>query len=337
MGRTGEGKKVGNPIRWKTLMPKSLSEYAAFLDDRRLTWPAPPKRIPVAAKPSIEPLAGIRGVAFSVYGTLLRITDGQLLHSHPVELRMEIALERTIKEFGMWNSMVRRPGAPWQSMIVRYNNALDELKMARTETIGDQPEIDSVRLWLKLIRQLQQKEYTYDVSSYGDLEQFAEKVAFFFHSCLQGLEAEEDALATLQALSAGGKRLGLIADAQRFTEVQMLRAIGRQGTLRSLDELFDPALVTFSYREGVRKPSKSLYRRALVRFRRMGIPAGQVLYVGTRLRDDLAIAKEAGMRTALLAADRTSLAATRDELAVPEVKPDRLLTCLSHVRNVVGI
>jgi FMN phosphatase YigB (HAD superfamily) len=317
-------------------MARTLIEYAEWLDDRKLIWPAPPKRIPVSAKPSVAPLVGIRAVAFSVYGTLLRISDGQLVLQHPQTLRMEIALEKTIKEFGMWNSMTRRPGAPWEGMLVRYARALDEQQLATTHAIGDHPEVDSSLLWMKLIRQLQQKEYSYETSLYGDLEQFAEKVAFFFHSCLQGLEAEEGALDVLRTLPGLGKRVGVVADGQRFTPIQMLRAFRRQGTLRSLDELFDPALITISYREGIRKPSKSLYLRALDRFRRTGVAAHQVLYVGTRLRDDLAIAKEAGMRTALLAVDQTSLVATREELANPELRPERLLTNLAQIRDIVG-
>ena len=67
----------------------------------------------------------------------------------------------------------------------------------------------------------------------------------------------------------------------------------------------------------------------------MGIAASQVLAVGTRIREDLAIAKEVGMRTALLAADRTSLAAEKEDLADPELRPDRLLTSLTQLREIV--
>jgi FMN phosphatase YigB (HAD superfamily) len=316
---------------------KTLLEYAEWLDGRKLIWPAPPKRVPVKATPSTEPLYGVRALAFDVYGTLLRISDGQLLLQHPQTLRMEIALEKTIKEFNMWNSMTRRPGAAWEGMIVRYTRVLDELRLSTTHAIGDLPEVDTALLWMKLIRQLQQKGYSYEESTYGDLEHFSEKVAFFFHSCLQGVEAQDDALPTLRSLAGVGRRLGLIADAQRFTPIQTLRAFRRQGTLRSLDELFDPALVTVSFREGIRKPSRSLYSRALDRFRRMGIAASQVLYVGTRLRDDVAVAREAGMQTALLATDKISLSATREELADPELRPDRLLTSLSQLREVIGM
>jgi FMN phosphatase YigB (HAD superfamily) len=315
---------------------KTLLDYADRLDERKLLWPAPPKRVPVNAKAYIEPLVGIRGVVFNIYGTLLRISDGELFLKHPQALRMEIALEKTIKEFGMWNSMTRQPGAPWQGMMVRYDRAFDEQRLATTRTLGDVPEVDAALLWMKMIRLLQEKSYTYETSQYGTLEQFSEKVAYFFHSSLQGLEAEVGSLEVLQGLFQAGVRVGLLADAQCFTLVQMLRAFRQQGTLRTLDELFVPALVTLSYREEIRKPSRSLYLLALERFRRIGIAASQVLAVGTRLREDLATAKEVGMRTALFAADRTSLAATREELADPQVRPDRLLTNLAQLREIIG-
>ncbi len=320
----------------RTPTKKTLQEYAEWLDERKLLWPAPPKRVPVKAQAYTEPLVGIRGVAFNIYGTLLRISDGELFLRHPQDVRMEIALEKTIKEFGMWNSMTRQPGAPWKGMIVRYERALDELRMAATHGIGEVPEADAVQIWIKMVRLLEHKEYSYDVAQYGPIEQFAEKIAYFFQSSLQGLEAEEGALASITALFQAGIRVGLVADAQRFTQVQMLRAFRRQGTLRSLDELFDPALVTLSYREGVRKPSRSLYEHAVERYRRMGIAASQVLAVGTRLREDLAIAKEVGMRTALLASDGTSLAAKKEDLADPELRPDRLLTSLTQLREIVS-
>ena len=72
--------------------------------------------------------------------------------------------------------------------------------MTVTASPGEIPEVDSALLWLKMIRLLQHKDYSYEVSIYGNLDEFAEKVAYFFHSCLQGLEAEEGALELLRTL-----------------------------------------------------------------------------------------------------------------------------------------
>ena len=79
-------------------------------------------------------------------------------------------------------------------MLVRYERALDEQRLATTHARARFPRSTPALLWLKMIRLLEHKEYTYDVAQYGTLEQFSEKIAFFFHSSLQGLEAEEGAL-----------------------------------------------------------------------------------------------------------------------------------------------
>ena len=58
-------------------MPQSLTEYAEWLDGRDHTWPVPPPVEPVKATPSARPLDGVAAVTWSVYGTLLRISDGR--------------------------------------------------------------------------------------------------------------------------------------------------------------------------------------------------------------------------------------------------------------------
>jgi hypothetical protein len=49
---------------------------------------------------------------------------------------------------------------------------------------------------------LQQKNYTFDKSFYGNVDEFCEKVALFFHRCLQGCEAAPAALPTLLAIAS---------------------------------------------------------------------------------------------------------------------------------------
>ena len=244
---------------------------------------------------------------------------------------MEIALEKTIKEFNMWQSMTRKPGAPSEAMLPRYHRALDELRMAPTATVGDQPEISASRLWLKLIVQLRRKGYNYDESTLGDEEDLSEKVAYFFHSCLQGLAAADGALDALRSLAGGGMRLGLLADAQCFTAAQMLRAFRRQGTLRScwIELVRSGRLTTFSSHLRIRKPSKSSLSAGPGSVAANGyvLQSGAFMFWKSGLRiEDLAVAKGFGMQTALLAADRTSIAATAEDFADPELRPDRIST-----------
>ncbi|NOX53097.1 MAG: HAD family hydrolase [Planctomycetes bacterium] len=319
-------------------MAQTLLEYAEWLEGRAdLIWPKPPKLERPKATPFTKPLPGIRAVTWNVYGTLLHISDGQLLLMHPQELRMQVALEKTIEEFHMWQSMSRKPGAPLEYVLIQYKRLVEDAEMAGTDRPGDFPHVDAVRIWRKLIDRLLENEYTYDESFYGDVDDLSVKVAFFFHKALQGVEPMPQALETLTAVGTAGRKQGLLSDSQQFTVVQMLRALRRQGTLPPLDQLLTPNCMTLSHEEGVRQPSKSLYAASLRRFRELGIEPHEILHVGSRLRDDLAVAKQFGMKTALFAGDKESLQATAQEVKDPSMKPDRLITELAQLKNILGI
>src|SRR4051812_16858315 len=101
-------------------MPLTLEQFATWLDDQDLPWPAPPKPDPVKAKPHPAELAGVRAVVWNVYGTLLAIPFGEIVFEHPQSFVMTMALEKTIKQFKMWASMSRKPGAPSEYMLHLY-------------------------------------------------------------------------------------------------------------------------------------------------------------------------------------------------------------------------
>jgi FMN phosphatase YigB (HAD superfamily) len=316
-------------------MPKSLQEYVEWLDNRSdLIWPQPPKFSPAKAKPYIKPLRGIRAVVWDVYGTLLRVTDGDMLLYHHQEIRMQVALEKTISEFNMWNSMTRRPGAPWEYLLLKYRNALDDLEMTSSVEAGDFPQVNASQVWLRLLEMLNKKEYSYDKLFYGDLAELAEKVAYFFQASLQGVEAAPRALKTLLSLGKHGIVQGILADTQSFTWVQLIRALGKQGELPALTELFDPTVLIMSDQLGVRKPSPSLFATCVHQFAQKGIQPPEILYVGNRLQGDLAVAKQWGMRTALYAGDKASLKATPQEIKHPDIRPKRLVTELKQIKKL---
>jgi len=318
-------------------MPKSLIEYSVWLSERQLRWPSAPQRQPMPARPYLKPLPGIKAVAYDVYGTLLRIADGELLFQHPQQMRMEVALDKTLQEFNLWNSMSRKPGAPWEYLQQLYIRAYDDLRLAGSGKKGDLTEVDAAKLWRRVLGKMELDKYTYDAALYGDLDQLCEKLAYFFHASLQGTEVTSGALETLKLVDASGLRQGLLADGQCFTLAQLQRAFDLAGGSDPVGRWIDFTLVTLSYQAGVRKPSRSLYQQAVERFRSKGIEPGEVLFIGARLRDDLAVAKQAGFRTALFAHDKLSLRAAMADLKDPAVKPDRLLTELPQVRDILSL
>jgi FMN phosphatase YigB (HAD superfamily) len=315
-------------------MPLTLEQYATYLDTRGQPWPAAPQADPPRVKPSVRPMEGVRAVLWTVYGTLLAIPEGDLKFEVSNALLMTVALDKTIHEFKMWGSMSRKPGQPAEYLREVYKKALDEQRLAPAP--DKYPEILSEKVWEGIIKKLFQKEYQFDAGFYGSLPDYAKKVAYFFHASLQGTACYDNAAAAVKGLADAGITQGLLADGQVFTPVQLARGLARQDEAVRLDDVLPPANWVLSYQHRARKPSDLLFEAAVEALGAHGIEPAQVLHVGSSVTRDIATAKKWGMRTALFAGDRASLAATPDQLKDPQTRPDALLTDLGQVAELVG-
>jgi hypothetical protein len=316
-------------------MPLSIEQYAAYLDTRDLPWPAAPDPDPPKAKPHLPALPGVRAVLWNVYGTLLAVSEGELKFEVADDFLMQVALEKTIQEFKMWNSMSRKPGQPSAYMREVYQKALTELRLAPSP--GEKyPEVLAERVWENIIKKLFQKEYSFDAGFYGSLNEYARKVAYFFHASLQGTACYPGAAEALRLVADAVPAQGLLADGQSFTPVQLQRGLSRQDEAADLGTLVPGKFRFLSAEKKARKPSETLFRSALRGLAEEGIEAGEVLHVGSHLTRDVAPAKKLGMKTALFAGDRASLAATPEQLKDPQCRPDALLTDLTQVAQIIG-
>ena len=221
-------------------------------------------------------------------------------------------------------------------MIGLYKSTIERQAM-QAAAKGDFTEVNLVHTWGALIMKLFEKEYKYDEGQHGDLDEFSEKVAYFFHSCLQATEARAGAAQAMSDIADAGLTQGFLADGQSFTLVQTLRALSMQGDLPPLYQLFRPQSLILSYDAGVRKPSKSLFAEAVQQLRSLGIQPQEILHISCRLSTDLVPARVAGMKTALLVSEKVGLEVASDVLKDPATRPDRLLTELSQLRGVLGI
>jgi histidinol phosphatase-like enzyme len=230
--------------------------------------------------------------------------------------------------------MSRKPGQPAEYMREIYKKALDEQRLA--PSADKHPEILSEKIWEGIIKKLFQKEYQFDAGFYGSLNDYARKVAYFFHASLQGTGAYLGAAGAIGALAENGITQGLLADGQVFTPVQLARGVARQDEKLNLDQVVPAPLRVLSCQHRARKPSDALFEAAIEALGAKGIEPGEVLHIGSSLPRDVGPAKKWGMRTALFAGDRASLAATVDQLRDPEYRPDALLTDLGQVAPLVG-
>lgn len=317
-------------------MPLSLEQYAAYLDSRHdLPWPAPPAIDTPKAKPHLKNLTGVRAVLWNVYGTLLAIPFGDLVFEHPQPFVMQMSLEKTIAEFKMWPSMSRKPGAPSEYMGYIYKTLLDEQRMLPSP--GEKyPEVLAERVWEGVIKKLFQKEYTFDAGFYGSLNEYSKKVAYFFHASLQGTACYPAADRALRAVFDAGLTQGLCADGQCFTILQLQRGLDALGGGVRLDDVLPDDLRVLSCDVLSRKPSERLFRHALERLEAKGIGPEEVLHVGSRIDKAILPAKKLGLKTALFAGDRASLAATTEQMKDHATKPDVLLTDLGQIADVIS-
>jgi FMN phosphatase YigB (HAD superfamily) len=315
-------------------MPLTLDQYATYLDTRGLPWPAPPEPNPPKVRPHVEPIEGVRAVLWTVYGTLLVVSDGELKFEVDNDFLMNVALDKTIHEFKMWGSMSRKPGQPAEYMREIYKKALDEQRLAPAP--DKPPELLSEKVWEGIIKKLFQKEYQFDASFYGALSEYAKKVAYFFHASLQGTGAYPNAAAAVTGLAERGITQGLLADGQTFTPTQLSRGLTKQDAAIRLDEVVPSADRIVSFQHRTRKPSDLVFQAAVEAMGAHGIEPHEVLHVGSSLPRDIGPAKKWGMRTALFAGDKASLVATAEQLKDPQFRPDALLTDLAQVVELIG-
>lgn len=316
-------------------MGKTLAEYADWLAERDLIWPAPPVPVPARATPFLKPLPEVRAVVWNVYGTLLNIADGELLHLVDDPLRMEVALDKTVQEFNMWNSMYRKPGAPWELMFQQYQPLVADLRLTGKVRRGETPEIDSAHLWKILVERLLQKKYTWDEALYGDRDDYCQKIAWFFHRALQGCGPADGAAEALSAVASRGVIQGLVGAGQCFTLTEVRHHLEEGAGLQRHPLPLAPGCVSLSHELGAAPPTERLFTPVLETLAGLGIEPGEVLYVSSRLVADLAPAKRLGLRTALFAGDKTSLRATGAQVRDPELQPDRILTALNQIHQMI--
>ncbi len=316
-------------------MPLTLEQYADYLDSRDLAWPAPPKVEAPKATAGLTRMPEVRAVTWNVYGTLLSLFSGELLFEHPTEFVMDVALDKTIQEYKMWNAMYRKAGAPAEQLRRYYRRMLEQQSLA-AGSADRTPEVCSAKLWEAWLRKLLEKDYKFDTTFFGSLNEYSRKIAYFFHASLQGTACYPGAAAALQHGARSGLVQGLLADGQCFTRVQLQRGLKGQDPAANLDDLLQPELCVLSHELRLRKPSDKLFRQVLGSLAQRGLRPDQVLHIGSRITQDIVPAKRLGMRTALFAGDKASLQATKEQVRDPQSRPDVLLTSLDQLTEVVG-
>lgn len=274
---------------------------------RRLAQPLAPQ--PVAPEQGgaarLGPLAGIRGVLFDVYGTLLISAAGEIGRGGNLVAK-RAAMDAALDDAGLAHD----PRTPPAAALVHDLEAA--IRGAHATAIGNgvaHPEVDLRVLWRRLL------------PAAGATAAARAAVSYECRSNpVWPMPGAARVIAALQAHTP----VGVVSNAQFFTPLVLAALLPRVS--------LDPKLMVWSFVQGEAKPSTRLFAHAAERMaRRHGHRPEQLLMVGNDLRNDILAARRAGLRGALFAGDARSLRLRRDDPACAGLQPELVLTELPQL------
>ena len=283
---------------------------------RTLFSPLTPE--PTDARPQLGALEGIRAVLFDIYGTLLISASG------------DIGLARDSNDQTTLGDLFERAElsapAPDAATTDAHTLIRDEIKAehAQAQAQGiDYPEVDILLLWHRVLGRL---------GIHPEAQQ-VRRLALEYEVLNNAVWPMPGLEELLEDLGQRGLVLGVVSNAQFYTPLVLEAFLGRPPAALGLE----PDCSAWSYRLGIGKPSRAIYRPALDGLRQQhGIEPGEVLYIGNDRRNDIWPASALGMRTALFAGDARSLRLREDDPNLADVKADRIVTALAQVPQLLA-
>lgn len=287
---------------------------------QRLARPMTPE--PAGFEPRVQPLEGIRAVLFDVYGTLFQSGAGDIGFMDGERAAGDgAALLETI-------GLVPRMPENARPLTELLKNAVREAHGERRREGIEYPEVDIARVWFSVLRRLLD-----DGLATGPLgPESAMKLAAEYECRVNPVYPMPRAEETVAALADRGLRLGIVSNAQYYTELLFPAFFGK--THAELG--FDPDFCVWSYELLEAKPSVRLFERACNGLKRKEIiMPSETLYVGNDMLNDVWAASRAGCKTAWFAGDRRSARPREEDPRCRGLRPDAVITDLRQILDLL--
>lgn len=280
----------------------------------------PAQPVPTGETPRLEHFPGVRAVLFDVYGTLFVSASGDV--GTAADAAQAAAWSAALDAVGIQCGPEQRHGPDLLLEVIRRHHAAAQEEGIRY------PEVEIRDVW----RDVLQKMSTLNDPIWIDRNVDVGRLAIEYEVRANPVWPMPHARECLQALCDAGIRLGIVSNAQFFTP-ELFPALLRKD-LESLG--FDRELQFYSYRYRHAKPDTYLYERAVEALSSRQIGVDEVVYVGNDLLNDVAPARQLGLRTALFAGDKRSLRWRRGDERVRGVTPDLVLTELRQLTECIA-
>ena len=289
---------------------------------------SPLSPIPTGIKPECDTPFNAGAVLFDIYGTLLISGSGEVGSSTDEQNDTSSSpnFYLALTECG---SIVHAGPEEFNSLC--HQRFIDFI-LDRHEQLKKQdfkyPEVDILSIWHRLLSEL-------SLTGVIELQLNAEvlvKTALRYELTSNPTWLMPDALSVLRELGKRGFILGIVSNAQFYTQL-------------ILETLFDSSLyelgfaadaISWSYLHNYAKPSSDLFSGVLKNLQKGGIAPEKVIYVGNDMLNDVSTASSLGLGTVLFAGDRRSLRLRKAENhQLQTCKPDAIITVLRDLLQIV--
>lgn len=287
---------------------------------RDLSEPLQP--IPTGVEPRLAALDDVRAVLCDVYGTLFISGSGDI--STAKEQHDANAMQSALERIGAEGDLV----SAGEAGLGLFEKTIHAMHRQLREQGVASPEVDILEVWRDVIEDLVEQ----GLISVAVSEAALRLAAIEFECRVNPMSVMPGTPDLLARFRERAMPLGIVSNAQFYTPLLFPALIGAP-----LGELgFDPDLCSFSFRLREAKPSPRLFEHPLQSLHeKFHIEAGEVVYVGNDMLNDIYTASSAGCRTVLFAGDRRSLRMRDSEPRCEGLKPDAVITDLSQLPGLL--
>ncbi len=278
------------------LFPEKKKEYRPLTP---LTYPA-----------NRHKLHDVKAVIIDVYGTLINYWREEFSKKEAKEHCLEEAFAKTAQYF-QFSEILRQmnPADEPQRTLRDFYHGLIALNHEKSVRKGIEfPEVRIEEVWEVVIMMLARHGYDPATLNLGDNKELARCIAWYYNFFSLGCNLYEGVVSGLSALKKKNIKIGILADAQFYTPIDLTLLVREQSgdALDDYLELFNVDLLFYSYEQGYTKANQGLYRKLFDALYEHQILPSQTVFVGNDLLLDIRPADQIGMRTALFTGDDKS-------------------------------
>lgn len=272
-------------------------------------------------------IAGIKAVLFDIYGTLIISASGDIGSS---SWKGQSAIE-VLREFKISVSDKLSTEALGLHVVHCFEDSIINSHQISREQGLPHPEVDIIDIWKTVLEAMKKDELISNIPE--DLPWH--KFALSFELYNNAVYPMPSMIETLQSIHKKGLPLGIVSNAQYFTPM-ILKHFFEVNTFCDPLPLFHERLQIYSFECGRAKPDVYLYELMARHLIELGLTPQECLYVGNDMLNDISPASEVGFKTVLYAGDERSLRLRENHPRCIDCKPDRSITSLPQLLNIIG-